>query len=729
MAELTDAGKLRLREVQLEGFRGVNRPVTLSCGDATTLLLAPNGQGKTSVLGGIEWCLFGKLNFQPSENKTNDELVNLQHPRSSTKVELILEGDGTQYVVRRERRIRKRETDLTVQVSGGERIEGLDAEDYLFRLLGLTWEDFSRAVFLHQESIRGLLIDRPEVRDSALDRLFGLEKLRDVSRAIPLRVVTDAIEAARHRSETATSKIEGAAEQVENDRQKYLVEAKEAGFTEKDLTLENGLAIASRVNAQLDSVARENAFDLPSVEEAAELNDLERVCRRAKEATKLIRIAVAKTAPAGETAKRITQMDVLGEDLEISETGLTDATEALKNHEKEWGNQSKLIARKADVTAEMEKLEHKLNLLGVQDRLLSSAIEYLHVEPHARNCPVCAQSINPAKLAVELELQVRSAHAKEGKALNEAIRKSRQLLDTLEQALTDSIRLTKELDRAKRDLSEAIEAVTALLPVATDLLKAKAAIKAALKSHHAQLDEQNRAHSRREEKLQQIDGTVDSLRVLDRFLKTEAKFVQISTKTSKPEEEDPLHQELGSLLRLQESLEAIGLAINEVAKSRAVKAVEESRDDVAGFYKQLCNHPYFDQLRIETDERNVQGIIRNTYAIRATASDDRKETLASSRLSTGQMNCVAISIYLALARILSHRIGFVILDDPSQNLDTEHKVALAKVLKKLQSATQLLIATEDSELQTILKDQLDGAGTVTYKLSWQPKNGTTLVPG
>jgi DNA repair exonuclease SbcCD ATPase subunit len=92
------------------------------------------------------------------------------------------------------------------------------------------------------------------------------------------------------------------------------------------------------------------------------------------------------------------------------------------------------------------------------------------------------------------------------------------------------------------------------------------------------------------------------------------------------------------------------------------------------------------------------------------------------------MNCVALSVYLALARVLTHKLGFLILDDPSQNLDTEHKVALARILKELQPATQLLIATQDSELQTILRSNLDSAGTLAYELDWHALSGTNLAP-
>jgi DNA repair protein SbcC/Rad50 len=722
------ASKLRLQEVRIEGFRGINKPLTLPIGE-TTLLFAPNGKGKTSILGGIEWCLFGKLNFQPAENGTNDELVNLSHPRGSARVELVLAANGRSYVVTRERRLRKRETNLSVLASDGQRFEGDEGESFLFRLLGLTWEDFSRAVFLHQESIRGLLTDAPETRDAALDRLFGLEKLRNVSASIPLKVVTDAVQDVQRQAERATGKLEGAAEQIEQLREKHLADAQERGFAEKDLTLERGLTIARRIAAQLSELHKENKLEPPPLEDLNEIEDLEKVSRRAKDTTKQIRIAVARASPAGETTERINELDLLKDRIAGSGELVAETTKLVMDHEAKWGDEQKIEARKKELEAEIGDVEHRLRVLGVQDRLLSGAIEFLRAEPGASACPVCAQPINGPKLAADLERQIKSVQAKEARSLDKKVRESRETLAETEQASKDGAQLRKANQRAVDAQNKALVELRGVLPEAESLEQAGTAIDRASKALHKQLEEQNKFHAKREERLQAVDDEVDDLRALYRFLKSEEKFEAISAKAPDAKEEDPLQKELEVLLALQESLRLIARATNEVAKSRASAAVEESREGISSFYRQLCNHPYFDGIRIETEEKNVRGLTRNTYTIRAVANEDGKETLASSRLSTGQMNCVALSIYLALARVLGHHLGFVILDDPSQNLDREHKVALASILKGLRPGTQLVVASQDDELQEILARELGGKGANTYELAWHPRSGTSLVGG
>src|SRR5437868_7065783 len=101
--------KLKLKRIEVEGFRGVNRPVSLDFGPGATFLVAPNGQGKSSILGAIEWCLFGELKYQARENATNDELVNLQSVKGQARVRILLQKGAEEFVVERERRTGKRE--------------------------------------------------------------------------------------------------------------------------------------------------------------------------------------------------------------------------------------------------------------------------------------------------------------------------------------------------------------------------------------------------------------------------------------------------------------------------------------------------------------------------------------------------------------------------------------------------------------------------------------------
>ncbi|HEV2317517.1 MAG TPA: hypothetical protein VGV89_08105 [Thermoplasmata archaeon] len=93
------------------------------------------------------------------------------------------------------------------------------------------------------------------------------------------------------------------------------------------------------------------------------------------------------------------------------------------------------------------------------------------------------------------------------------------------------------------------------------------------------------------------------------------------------------------------------------------------------------------------------------------------------------MNCVALSAYLSLAKVLTHNLGFILLDDPSQNLDAEHKKALAAVIKGLLPSLQVVVGTHDAEFDGFLRSDLVPNDVLWYDLRWNPRDGTSVIPG
>lgn len=64
------------------------------------------------------------------------------------------------------------------------------------------------------------------------------------------------------------------------------------------------------------------------------------------------------------------------------------------------------------------------------------------------------------------------------------------------------------------------------------------------------------------------------------------------------------------------------------------------------------------------------------------------------------MNCAAISVFLGLGTApgVSHKLGFVILDDPSQSLDSVHEVNLLRIINTLPEDRQVWISTSEGHL-------------------------------
>ena len=726
------AQKLRHVRLKAEGFRGICDPIEIDFYRQTTVLSAPNGSGKTSILGAIEWALFGELQYQPKENTTNDELVNIRHRAQSATVRIDLESDDGIASITRSKKAGKRAAGATVQLPNGEEYVGTEANAALFRLLGLTFDDFyrARAVYLHQESIRGLLTEDPRVRNEALDRLFGVEKLRDMLKALSgsAKPVRDALDKLEKSKRTAVDRLTGAVEQVEAHRQRALDDAKKKGLSEADLTFSAVAQLARQVIDCLETLAASIVAPIKDQSEPDDADGVDSFNRRVTEAIKVIRQTATNAAIAANTSKQTAAVDGARTTLRRVAALLDGVDKSVAELQQGFGNLDTLDEQKATAEAAVQQFREAQEKLGISERIVQDTLTYLQASVGESNCPACGQEIERDALIARLEGHLSGDLRTEIAAAHKSEMEQQRRIGDLDAAITKRGRLLKERQQYGEEMTNARTEARALLTtnVADDhLIDALDRQKEKLFQQASTVDTER---SKREEEIEAIQSLMGRLREIARFLELDANYQEASSRLGKGDEDSSVaEQQIESLSRLENGIRTIADIVTAEASTRAGDAVENAQVDIARLYKELCNHPYFDDIEISVESQRLSGIERNNYFIRTHASTDNRQTLASSRLSTAQMNCVALSVYLALATQLQHNIGFVILDDPSQNLDTEHKQALVGILSRLAPQLQVLVGTQDSEL-----DELIGSATAEESLdrkclSWSPSAGCAVV--
>src|SRR3989338_3866220 len=219
--------KFSIQSIEIEGFRGVNEKKVFDFDKPLVFLFGNNGSGKSSVLGAIEWCLFGDLAYiRYMESRTKDELINTFNLDGKCKVKISLKYDNETYTLTREKELVTRESSLILKTPHEEFTDD-EAQAKCFTLFSLSFDDFYRAVYLHQESIRGLLTDDPKERDKSMDRLFGLERMRDIIESVPLRDIKSTIEDLQTKREKIEERTKGAIAQCESYLKKLEEEAEE----------------------------------------------------------------------------------------------------------------------------------------------------------------------------------------------------------------------------------------------------------------------------------------------------------------------------------------------------------------------------------------------------------------------------------------------------------------------------------------------------------------------
>jgi exonuclease SbcC len=175
---------LRPLELTLEGFKSYRKAQTFNFESRTLFgIVGPTGAGKSSILEGLIFGLYGKT---PSVESGNKKLINSQDEQA--RVQLIFEADDVAWEVIR--LIRQKGTSQTVlrRLDGvGEPVIGeRNVTDRIEEIVGLDFESFRSSVSLPQGEFDRFLKATPTERSRILKGIFRLERvdlLREAAKA------------------------------------------------------------------------------------------------------------------------------------------------------------------------------------------------------------------------------------------------------------------------------------------------------------------------------------------------------------------------------------------------------------------------------------------------------------------------------------------------------------------------------------------------------------------
>ena len=192
----------RLRMTAIGPFAGHVEIDFSRFGDSSLFLLeGPTGSGKSTVLDGISFALYGKL----AQRTATAERLKSHHAVAEAEpvVELVFETQSGLYRIRRTpsyQRPKKRGAGTTPvhmtvklwrlgsldQLDGGVLLSANlgDAEDEITRAVGLTHAQFVQTVLLPQSEFANFLQSSTNDKRALLQRLFGTEVLARTQEAL-----------------------------------------------------------------------------------------------------------------------------------------------------------------------------------------------------------------------------------------------------------------------------------------------------------------------------------------------------------------------------------------------------------------------------------------------------------------------------------------------------------------------------------------------------------------
>ena len=122
------------------------------------------------------------------------------------------------------------------------------------------------------------------------------------------------------------------------------------------------------------------------------------------------------------------------------------------------------------------------------------------------------------------------------------------------------------------------------------------------------------------------------------------------------------------------------------------------------------------------------GIVTGTDNLELRAKTFAKTMPAATNLSTSQLNCVGLSVYLACATRMGTPFKTLLIDDPVQSMDDEHTEAFKKQVidKLLNDGHHVIVLTHMRLLADDIESLYRRRGAVLYKMRQYSRSGPSI---
>lgn len=637
---------MKIEEINVEGFRAFNKPYRFTFDEKLTVILGPNGTGKTSLCDAIEWALLGKLpQYDSAEAEQEDTVINRYNLNREAKVTISFsEGKSKTKIIRSvtSSKVWKPTRSAKLKILEGDKIE-------------IAPETFHATVYLRQEALREFIQAKPEKRGPVLSSLLGIEF----------------IVALENGTKEAEKLIEGDERSLKDDvdgklgeLEKYKEECESLSSLKKSLKEKMNLSQKEFENElKVSSIILRAKRFFEKLEKIGNVINL-KMPMAFKEDLATVRIFLDKLPSMHleweqKIAKELSQYEESKRKIEELKQKIEEFNENVINQK---------------IKELQEKIKLKESELEVKDsysKVLVSGKEYLQLAK-PNECPLCENRIDPLTILNRVSMKVEEL-------------KEKKEIETLYEEI-------KKLKHEESNLSLKLDN---------------------LRSWRQEKEELEKNFDQKEyEKLKKAKSDYESLETeasvlveLYNIFKREQELAQRYPQLPSEEDIENDKMKLEKLTHFHELIKNLSEHLSRISPLFIQKRIESLNPIISEYAKILSPHPTFSKISITYNERGywLQGV-----------SETGEKTYVQTLFSTGQLNESAVLILLAMAKKASHKLEFVIMDDPSQSLDSDGKRRLAELLAKASQDKQIIISTMDSEFADYIKFSYPHAAFIKF---------------
>ncbi|MBS3057595.1 MAG: AAA family ATPase [Candidatus Diapherotrites archaeon] len=657
--------------VELENWKSHKHSV-LEFGKGTNVIIGRMGSGKTSVMDAISYALFGTFPALLARRLSQDEVI-MSKPTSADFAKVAIEFDYRNENYRIERILQKsagRKTNEAKIYRNSNFLAGpkvSDVNERVEEILGINFDLFSRAVYAEQNQIDFFLRLNPSERKGKIDELLAIDRYEN----------------AREQAGALANRIKAMA----LDKEKFLAEQKnrisDAELTELNKRLDEKTLYVKELEKRIEN-SRKAAERLRS--------EVEKLEKKESEHDLLNEELLKAKARAEEISGIISEIEEELGKRKISDIG--KEAEACRKRLAEFENEIKKIDELLEKNSglagnEMQKAKvHESRIAEIQENLLQ-------LRGTKASCPICKSALDEkTKRALiaedEREIESLQKRLKASEAEIEKISLQRIKLRQDKGSAENSLRELREKEMQFRNLAEKAGKMANYIREMQNSAERQKAVEK--KMHELNFNE-SLLRNARNEYVRETSG-IESLHTeLEGNNEIIAGIKANILKIEGMKNEIKIME--ADILNMKAVVEKLSIFTNALKASQGelrnlmIDAINQAMHDVWGKV-----YPYADYNSAKIDIEN------GNYEIKV--RDARNNWIrVEGILSGGERSAAAITIRIALSLVLAQNLSWIILDEPTHNLDVLAVSEFSKMLKAHlpEFVEQVFIITHDKEME------------------------------
>ena len=647
--------------------------------NGVTVFVGDNGAGKSSIIDGITFGLFGQ-----HTRKSNKSLIKRGSNQGFVKVGFSI--NGKQYEAVRKidskgtlsAKFSEIDNDEHIEIAAGERKQfGESMTLEVEKTIGLDFEKLKIASIVQQGELNAIINAKPKEFKELLNAIIGIDMLDVASES--MKIVNKEF---RKEIRGKIGYDDTHIEILSRDLEKYQKEIKEEKPKKDQLQ-----SMQEELQKEVNELRKKIEIESPKIDK---INQLE---LRKKEI-----IAYANEA-----------IHEIREEIDEDERKIRDCKECFEPASLKENLESKMKKVEQAIEDTLKKIqEEKSQIASLKEKQLLAA----KLQLKDNKCPVCdsnVEKLNPLFQEEHLKEEItslqekissrekeREAYSQKRKEFSEKLQNARDAEATLRAYAINSIeelkKIQEETETKKKKIQE-IPSTTngSLIWISQIDTHAKMIFESILKL-------ENETKGFNEQEFTNLKKIVDKKQ--SNLSQIDQQIGAISEKISKGEEQ---------ITSIQKAISELRVVKEYITSLDEIQTNIFSRDGpVATSLRSWA----LNTISIKASEYLT---LLNTKIQRITLSEkardisitcySKNEVLELESLSGGEKVSVALSLRLGMASLLgASNLNLMILDEPTTHLDAERKKSLVEVLSQISNISnfetpmQFLIITHDAEI-------------------------------